>query len=172
MTNEIKVYKDVLQKNDFLLLKNTLLSAEFPWYLNEVLDKKLLDSIKEEYNFQFCHTFYRDYKPNSDRFFLVKPLLDVLDPMSILRIKANITGRTEKIVEHGYHTDYTNDVKCITGVFYVNTNDGYTKFESGEVVESSENTLVLFDSRLKHTGTTCTNTNVRCVININFTQWQ
>jgi hypothetical protein len=52
----------------------------------------------------------------------------------------------------------------------VNSNDGYTKFETGEIVESVANRIVIFDSDVKHTGTTCTNALGRFVVNLNY--WQ
>ena len=41
-------------------------------------------------------------------------------------------------------------------------------FQNGSVVESLENRLLIFNSNLMHSGTTCTNENVRCVINFNY----
>ena len=55
-----------------------------------------------------------------------------------------------------------------TAILYVNSNNGYTLFEDGTKVESVENRIVLFDSNLRHTGTTCTEEKVRIVVNFNF----
>ena len=75
--------------------------------------------------------------------------------------------KTTNIIKHGFHNDWDyEDSK--TSIFYVNTNDGYTEFEDGTVVESVENRLVTFPSPLKHTGTSCTDTSRRMVININY----
>ena len=60
----------------------------------------------------------------------------------------------------------------MTAVFYVNTNNGYTIFESGEKVSSVENRMVIFDSNILHTGTTCTDERVRCVLNFNYYEWK
>ena len=35
-----------------------------------------------------------------------------------------------------------------TSIFYVNTNNGYTKFEDGSIVESVANRMLIFDSNL------------------------
>ena len=61
-------------------------------------------------------------------------------------------------------TDYPGQ----TAIFYVNTNDGYTEFEDSTRVESVANKIVIFDSKLKHRGTTCTNQKTRVVINLNY----
>ena len=51
-----------------------------------------------------------------------------------------------------------------------NSNKGQNvvKFENGEKIESVENRLVIFDSTIKHTGTTSTDTKFRSVINFNY----
>jgi hypothetical protein len=86
---------------------------------------------------------------------------------SLVRIKANINPHTEKLIEHNdaWHIDFPN---MTTSILYLNTNDGYTMFETGKKVNSLENRLVIFDSNIKHTGTTCTNQPGRIVLNVNF----
>ena len=64
------------------------------------------------------------------------------------------------------HTDVSFD--CRTAVYYINSNNGYTYFENGEKVESVANRLVAFPSQMKHGGTTCTDTQTRVVINLNY----
>ena len=82
------------------------------------------------------------------------------------KIKVNMNPRTHKIIEHGLHTDLP--YRCKTGILYLNTNDGYTIFEDGTKIESVENRFVSFDSNIKHSGTSCTNQQVRLVVNINY----
>ena len=54
-----------------------------------------------------------------------------------------------------------------TSIFYMNTNNGYTKFEDGTKIESVANRLVSFPSNMKHKGTSCTDEKTRVVINFN-----
>lgn len=166
MAANIEVYDNFLSQQNFLNLQKVLLGKDFPWFMTPVISNTGT-KISQDYNFQFSHVVYRDFTPQSNAMDLVNPIIQQLDPLAILRIKANLTTRTDQVIEHGYHTDYPKEVECLTGVFYVNTTDGYTKFLTGEFVTGLENRLVLFDSRLQHTGTTCTNSNVRCVINFN-----
>ena len=51
---------------------------------------------------------------------------------------------------------------------YLNDNDGYTEFETGEKVMSQTNTAVIFDTNLKHRGVPATNTQRRMVLNISY----
>ena len=53
-------------------------------------------------------------------------------------------------------------------IFYLNTNNGYTEFENGEIVKCEENTLVTFDSQIKHRAVSQTDTKQRVVVNINY----
>ena len=54
-------------------------------------------------------------------------------------------------------------------IIYLNSNDGYTFFEDGAKIESVENRCIIFPGNLKHAGTSCTDSNLRVVLNINYT---
>ena len=162
----IEIIDNFLDKEDFENIKNTMLSSDFPWFYN-----KTKVSEDEEYNlnnFQFGHRFYYHYAISSSFFNLLNPIIEKLDPISIARIKANLTMRTQDILEYGYHTDYSTSTNLKTAVFYLNTSNGYTKFKDGDLVDSIENRMLIFDSQMLHTGTSCTDQRFRSVINFNF----
>lgn len=163
----LTVIDNFLPEDQWQNIHDSLLGNQFPWfYNNSILAEP--DATKL-YDFQFTHIFYNWYMPTGTHSTLLAPLIQKINPMSLIRIKANLGGRTPDLVEGGYHTDYDSD--CTTAVYYVNSNNGYTKFESGEIVESVANRFVSFPSRLKHTGSTCTDNKVRCLINFNYTTW-
>ena len=89
-------------------------------------------------------------------------------------MKLNLQPRTDKIVKGLFHVDMDGEMNIetmktwTTSIFYINSNNGYTEFESGEKIESIENRMVEFQSTLKHRGTTCTDEQTRTVINFNF----
>lgn len=169
MNSEVKIYDNYLSDSEFQLIKTQLFNPNFPWYLGEIVDSDPdNDDVTDIYNFQMFHLFYENYSPTSVYSELLNPIITKLNPWALLRLKANLTFKTSKIFEQGYHTDFPDTEPCTTGVYYLNNTDGYTRFSSGEIIESIENRLVLFDSRLSHTGTTCTNANARGVLNINF----
>ena len=159
---------DAAHQRFFRLIK----SNTFPWFLSEVLETEYHPiECSEDDNYQFSYIFCssRDGVLRKGRFFEdAFPFFQKLVPRNVLMIKANLTLRTDKIIEHGMHVDHHFHSK--TAVYYVNSNDGYTKFETGEVVESVANRIVIFDSDIKHTGTTCTNALGRFVVNLNY--WQ
>ena len=111
---------------------------------------------------------YDQFCPLSDFFYWMKPIFDSakMDIKSLVRVKANLYLRTNERIVHGYHTDYP--FECKTAIFSLNSNDGLTKFENGQEVESVENRMVIFNGLLKHTGTTCTNQKTRMNINFNY----
>ena len=141
----------------------------FSWYWSRVLDDHMfLGDLK--YNFQFGHTLFRDNTITSREFDLFIPLLDRMNIKSLHRIKLNLNPITPTIIEHGYHVDNEFDDHT-TSVFYFNTNNGYTKFQNTEQkVNSVKNRLVTFPSSTYHTGSTCTDSPRRLVLNINYIQ--
>ena len=51
------------------------------------------------------------------------------------------------------------------------SNNGYTYFEDGQKVQSQENRAVIFSGDLLHAGTSCTDTDLRVVLNIDYCKW-
>jgi hypothetical protein len=161
----IKTMNNFLPPQSFLMIKGLLDSSDFPWYFNKavVSEKDPLDY------FQFTHTFFNNGHIHSDFFRNLSFLLDVIKPSLLVRIKANLQPMTSSIIKHGMHIDEEFDnAKITTGIFYINTNNGKTIFETGEEVKSEENKYIEFDSKKMHTGTTCTDEKNRIVININY----
>ena len=114
---------------------------------------------------QFVHPLYCDFAPSSLYWRDLQPIFDKLDPVSFVRSKANLNMKTPEIEEYELHTDVDD---AITSIYYVNTNNGYTRFEDGTKVDSIANRMLIFDSNLKHAGTSCTDELRRCVINFNY----
>lgn len=154
---------DVFNSYAELMQNNT-----FAWYYNP-----LCSMMDDNGMYQFVHNCYDDYKSMSGiHDALVMPILSMLKARSIIRAKINLQPRHHEIVEAGMHTDFPcseNDYyKHRTCILYMNTNNGYTRFESGEKVESVANRLVDFPSHLMHTKSTHTDAKVRIVLNINY----
>jgi hypothetical protein len=163
---DIEIIDNFLDKESFENIKNTMFSSDFPWFYNKTKVSKNEEQNLD--NFQFTHSFYDSYTINSNFFNLLNPIIKKVNPISIARIKANMTMRTQDILEYGYHTDYTTSTNLKTAVFYLNANNGYTKFKDGDSVDSIENRMLIFDSQMLHTGTSCTDQRFRSVINFNF----
>jgi hypothetical protein len=159
-----KITDDFLNEVEFSQVKDIMIdSSRLPWYFNDYVLSKDEDAGE---SWQFTHTFFNNWRWQSDYARDIAPLIDKINPKAWLRIKANLGIKSESIKEQGWHTDY--DFPCTTAVFYLNDNDGYTIFEDGTKVESKANRLVEFDSHYKHSGTTHTDTLQRVVINLNY----
>ena len=159
-----KITDNFLSKEEFSQVKSIMIDeSRLPWYFNDFVLSKNEDKGEE---WQFTHTFFNNWRWQSDYSIDIAPLLDKINPKAWLRIKANLGVKSNSIREQGWHTDY--DFPCTTAVFYLNDNDGYTIFEDGTKVESKANRLVEFDSQYKHSGTTHTDTVKRVVINLNY----
>jgi hypothetical protein len=156
----IKIIDNFLPKENFLIIKETVLSNDFPWYFQD------FKVYKNDGNFQFLHVFFHFNKINSNYFNLIEPFLPLLNVKSIVRIKLNLTIKEKKIKKFKFHAD--TNFNCNTAIFYLNTNNGKTIFKNGKEVESVENRIIIFPSNLEHTGTTHTDTPYRMVLNLNY----
>ena len=97
------------------------------------------------------------------------PLLDKINPVAVARVKGNLYPCTDEIIEHGYHVDYEDsNSNAKTSIFYLNTNNGYTKLLDGTVIESIANRLLTFPTNMPHTSSTCNDKQIRSNININY----
>ena len=162
----MEIIDNFLPEKVFESFSKTITGTNFPWFLCNVLeydatqpskgiDEKTLCNPLD--NYQFSYLFYsflhgEGNQPHKGmQFDLIYPFIEILEVKRLIQVKANLIVRTNNIIEHGYHTDHPyKDAK--TAVFYVNDNDGYTKFETGAYVESVANRLVIFDGGLIHSA--------------------
>lgn len=171
--SDVVIYDNFLTDNQFNNLQNTLMSAQFPWHYS---DYKVggydANNKTTEFNnkniFSFVHNFYHNFSWQSPYAESLQVLLNALHPISLIRIKANLTTITNTPIVYEYHRDTPHLKKFKTAIFYVNTNNGRTIFASGQEVESVANRLIIFDSDNLHTGTSCTDESRRVLINFNY----
>ena len=166
MTKKVIIDK-VLSPEVFRQIQDYMLGLEYRWYFGA----GVADPDDTE-NYQFIHKIHEGpYIDNPNDYQVVYPLLEVLQPQSILRIKANLLTRTPKNLVHGLHTDVIAP-GALTAVYYLNSNDGYTIFDDGDKVESIANRIVIFPANIPHSGATCTDEQRRVVINLNYLPWR
>lgn len=165
----MKILDNLLSQKEWTILHDTLLTANFPWYLNKYKVGKEYDN-GQLHEYQFTHNFYSEFGVKSQFSSVIEPILIKLNPSAIVRIKANLLPNTPSIETFPMHRDFEN-FNGTTAIYYLNSNNGYTIFEDGTRIESVANRCVVFDARLNHTGTTCTDQRVRSVINFNYYTW-
>ena len=167
----IDIKDNFLPLREFERVHAELMSWNFPWYTSKIVNDT---EHNRNNNFQFTHLFYERYSPVDDTINILHPVLRVIQPISIFKIKANIMPNQGKVIEHGYHHDVTDSefhpIKdhMKTSILYMNTCDGYTKFKDGTVVESVANRFVTFPNHTEHTGTSTSDSDYRLVVNFNY----
>jgi len=157
-----KVIDNFLPEQEYTNINDLLTDEYFPWYFNNY---KSSATIQELFEYQFLHIFYDKDTVNSDHFNSLEPLLNKLNYLSLIRIKANLNPITQNLITYKPHVDQT--FKCKVALYYVNTNNGYTMVK-GKKIESKKNRIVLLDSATEHYGTNSTDCNNRIVINFNY----
>jgi hypothetical protein len=156
---------DYLELDYFNFLVNSFLDGNFAWFFQS-------DKVnKGDNRFNFIHTFYKDENVNSNHINLLDSLFKKLKVKQLIRVKLNLTTKTNQIEKFDFHRDVSET--CKTSILYLNTNDGYTilrdrKNYSTETVSSVANKLITFPSFTEHAGTTHTNTEYRMVLNLNY----
>ena len=173
----IQVIDNFLNPNAHKKISDFLLTDGLcEWKYN---DRKVSDVQNNTLNdYQFTHTFFTFHSLTGARH-VVSKQIDVLIPLvnkikfiSLHRIKANLEPIKPSRFVSKFHYDVQKDGKpcdfMTTGIYYINTNDGYTEFETGEKVESVGNRYVKFPSNIKHRGVSQLDTKVRCVLNLNY----
>lgn len=164
----IKILDNFLNENEFKNIKYWVEdSCEFPWYFNPnttYSEKRNNDDIN---NYMFNHTFYDKFTISSDFYHLITPIIEKINPISIIRVKANLNPYTRYPYTGDLHVDYDHE-NIYTGIYYVNTNNGSTIFENGEEVSCVENRFALFPCHMKHKGNNPTDKRTKIIINFNF----
>ena len=154
-----------LDYQDFLQIKQIFESDDVPWYITKRLNEEKKD------NFQFFHMLYGGHQPRNSGFKYINNILKKINPYSIYRIKLNFLPKLSDDTDSYFHLDLPNlveaGVKYTVGIFYLNTNNGYTILEDGTKIESIENRMVFLSGDILHSGTSATDTN-RMLINFNF----
>lgn len=164
---EYKVIDNALSEKDFVPLEEFMMGGMCQWNYNDLIttfeDKEF--PIAMFNHVFFCHNHEHQFCA-SNYYYLVKPVLNILNPLSIFRIKANMYLNQNKFVNHAWHRDHTDIHKG--SIFSINDNNGYTVLEDGTKIESKRNRLLLFDSSKKHHSTNCTDAWRRVNINFNY----
>jgi hypothetical protein len=173
MESEYKIIDNALNTNDFDILKDFVLGANFSWYFEEnVVDPgwaiEPLTQDQKDWNFFSAHALFRDSTivTSPDFWNIIQPILEILKPKALIRAKVNAYTRTPKIVHHAEHMD--QDYDHTSALLYLNTNNGLTVLENGTEIKSIANRLLLFNGSKPHHSTTCTDATRRVNLNFNY----
>lgn len=180
--NQIRLIDNFLPQEIFKQFQSIFLDKNFPWYFR---DSSVFD---DDNSPQFGHIIYTDMEPTSHYWEYLKPILidglNLKPSQPIIRVKVNATPAHSSILQKRFHYDLVEDGEKDklkndenysakvsphnVAIIYINSNDGFTYFKDGAKVESIENRCIIFPGNLMHTGSTCTNSPLRIVLNVNY----
>ena len=142
----IEIIDNFLPEEEFKSIQSFMMGGEFRWFYANGR------AFADDGEFHMTHMFFQpEVGSNSEHLNMWNTFMRQVGAKKCERIKANLTFKTPTIEPTQYHFDYP-DMK--TAIFYINTNNGYTEFENGVRVNSVANRVCIFDSNLKHRGTT------------------
>ena len=161
----VQTIENFLDKNFFKELQKVIIESDFSWFKR----KSMVTNTENNLGY-FCHSFFHNNSINSKYFFIVKPILKILNCVVIINIRANLLLKRSEF-KSNYHIDRWgfNKPKHKTAIFYVNTNNGHTLFKNNnKKIKCVENKLIIFDSKLSHKAVLQTDKDKRIVINFNY----
>ena len=182
LSDTMEIIDNFLSEENYEKLNTAIVRSNFKWGKSTILSgsRFKLDKIL---NIQFVHKFVKinttyieddlvDYQiEKSNHYHVIEPILEKINYSKIIRIKANLTVGMLDPKPTGYHIDVgegNNAIPGFTGIYYVNTCNGYTLFQNGTKVQSVANRMLIFDNQLKHSGVSCSDNRYRIVINFNW----
>ena len=156
----MQIHRNFLKHGTFNELASHIMDVNFPLhYAQSPGEPEQYCSI-----LYFDHLFNKSVNPRLMR--VLRTLTDQLNAIAILKIKANSSPKN--LPPQSWHTDWQISTPSKTCVLYLNNNDGYTEFMSGEKVVSEANTAVIFPTNLEHRGVPQTNMDRRLVLNVTY----
>ena len=162
--NKLKIIDDFLPRDDFLKIKNTIMSDEFIWNYTAAINDFHTD--QTSYFTHMLYYFNGTKHTLSPYFSILDPILLRIQPKALIRVKINLYQKTDTIQLHEPHKDFLYAHKG--ALFSLNTCDGYTVLEDDSKIESKENRMMLFDSSTPHSSTSTTNAKSRINLNFNY----
>ena len=180
MSKDIKIIDNFLPHDVFMKVKNYVFNEDFTWkYSFGITTSKSTNESGQFVNIIYgtstgienledAQSILYPIQFGLQNKYLIKP-----EGLIPLRCKLNLNPKESTNSQLGeYHVDIAFSELCPqhkTMIYYLNTNNGYTLFKNPEKkVESIENRIVIFDGDIEHVGYSCTDQNIRCIVNLNF----
>jgi len=160
---KFEIIDNFLSEKEYLKIKHLMLDdwKNFPWFYTPSV------ASENDNDIYFVHTFQeKEFNLQSPTLQNLIPILKKLNIVDLWRVKGNLYPNQNKFIEHDTHIDY--DEPHQAAIYYINTNNGYTKLEDGTKVSSIANRMLFFDGSKNHQSTNCTDEKIRLNINFNY----
>ena len=165
------IIDNFLAEEDFITIRDYIFAFHFSWNFSTTV---VWDGEKPSPG-QLAHLVYKSNIPTSGLYNVLIPIINNQFKITALwRVQANLLLRLPEPFYYQFHSDTGMDMEedvaaqWTTSILYMNTNNGYTEFEDGTIVESVANRLVSFPSIIKHRGVSQTDEQTRIVMNFNY----
>ncbi len=157
-----KIIDDYLPPDQYKIVYDYMTGERVEWsFIKYITSSEITDEGMMMCNV-ISHTRFGLKDPDK----IYRLLLTKINPIAVLRIKANLTFKTPEPKRSSLHVDY--EFPCVTAIYYINTNNGYTYFEDGTKIDSVGNRMLIFPSHQYHGGCTTTDQPFRMVCNFNY----
>ena len=103
-TKMIDIIDNYLPEEEFFKMFTHMKEHQFDWHLSTIVR---LDAVPG--NMQLCHTFHNMHQHKPNTFGIVVPMIRKINPVAILRIKANLSLATKEVEEGRLHIDIVDD---------------------------------------------------------------
>ena len=175
--DEITIIDNFLSSEKFKKLSNEFFDENRRWRIVpsiHVYDAGKEHCMNPKYDVQGVDLLFHYLEPeiSEEKLYPLAPIFSKLkvSKKQITKVKANCNFcRSENYVS-GFHVDVEKRYleNGMTAIFYLNTNDGKTLFETGEEIESIENRIVIFPNQMRHAPMWQTDCARRVILNINW----
>ena len=162
----MQVTEDFLQEEYYDHLNEIITSTQFPWMFQKRVANIGEDPEEDLNHYYFVHSLFFQNKVESPLYDDFLYLFQSLNVQFLHRARVLMFVNQGEQYIHDRHVDHTTN--CKTALIYMNTNDGFTDFETGERVESVKNRLLLFDGSIPHSSSTPTNTKERLLLSVTY----
>tara|TARA_X000000368_G_C22908826_1_gene657607 strand:+ start:432 stop:923 length:492 start_codon:yes stop_codon:yes gene_type:complete len=162
----MQVTEDFLQEEYYDHLNEIITSTQFPWMFQKRVANIEEDPEEDLNHYYFVHSLFFQNKIESPLYDDFLYLFQSLNVQFLHRARVLMFVNQGEQYIHDRHVDHTTN--CKTALIYMNTNDGFTDFETGERVESVKNRLLLFDGSVPHSSSTPTNTKERLLLSVTY----
>ena len=95
----MKIEDNYLDQEKFDELQTIIMGKRIDWHYNDSID------YRGQNKFQFTHVFYHVPGPRSILFENLEIILEIINPILLWRIKANLLTKTSNIIENTFHVD-------------------------------------------------------------------
>ena len=162
----MQVIDNFLQKEYYDHLYSVITDTQFPWLFQHQVATNLEDPRANLDHYYFVHSLFHAYRIESPLYDNFVHLFEALEVDFLFRARVLLYVNQGKQIIHDRHIDHGET--CKTALIYMNSNDGFTEFETGERIDSVKNRLLVFDGSVLHSSSTPTNTKDRMLLSVTY----